>query len=568
MAAGLVKRYREAGEAPPKVIYVDRDCCSQHGPCRVKAMFAGWDELHVRLDIWHFMRHFAAGVTTEAHPLYGILMARLSTCIFEWDREDVAALRRAREGELAARSVGHISEEVVTTHITRRELALHCRRRTRGVEETNRLIRSLISLFDSASGRTLWAFLCWTYERIQQIWMEQQKHLGCIQDPEDLPALHQDGHLEERATWSCAATGTSASDAHFQAYLLEGLMRWNDHWMEDAVKEAPSIRSYSSALREAVDQLSQKVLGRCWDERYRHPWSIHSLLTPPPSSHLPSPPPPSPPPQAPASPADVPSSSMSDEAQVTQIVQLWTALPEVDKQRVNYQPRHQDIPGGPAQWPSTSRLVEAICTKLCSLHKSPTKKSGVSTPRWSKILDSYHHIRELVLNTPRLMAETTLQLFELNQKTLIQWFQRRQKTQEMSVLSQGMAPTNKIPVAPNQLLAPKETLELLPPTSGPRHQFVLPPNLEGQAPVLRPGRRPAAATPTAPGTAPNPTAPGTAQPMSAHLGNLVLNPDNTLSLVLAAPGVSTPSAGPAQLGSTLGAPVSRFTERTDDGGGI
>lgn len=37
--------------------------------------------------------------------------------------------------------------------------------------------------------------------------------------------------------------------------------------------------------------------------------------SPPPSSHPPSPPPPSPP-QAPASPADVPSSSMSDEAQV------------------------------------------------------------------------------------------------------------------------------------------------------------------------------------------------------------------------------------------------------------
>ena len=146
---------------------------------------------------------------------------------------------------------------------------------------------------------------------------------------------------------------------------------------------------------------------------------------------------------------DLREASYFTDLQVTQIVQLWTALPEVDKQRVNYQPRHQvrltsgrfkapkrsgvtpgvesvkrcliGHPGGPAQWPSTSRLVEAICTKLCSLHKSPTKKSGVSTPRWSKILGNYHHIRELVLNTPRLMAETTLQLFELNQKTLIQW---------------------------------------------------------------------------------------------------------------------------------------------------
>ena len=68
MAAGLMKHYREAGEPQPKIMYVDRDCCTQHGPCRVKTMFAEWDGLQVRLDIWHFMRRFAAGVTTEAHP--------------------------------------------------------------------------------------------------------------------------------------------------------------------------------------------------------------------------------------------------------------------------------------------------------------------------------------------------------------------------------------------------------------------------------------------------------------------------------------------------------------------
>ena len=58
---------------------------------------------------------------------------------------------------------------------------------------------------------------------------------------------------------------------HFQAYLLEGLMRWNDDRMEDAVKGSPSVRSYGSTLREAVDQLSRKVLGTRWDERYRTP---------------------------------------------------------------------------------------------------------------------------------------------------------------------------------------------------------------------------------------------------------------------------------------------------------
>ncbi|XP_027139839.1 uncharacterized protein LOC109141445 [Larimichthys crocea] len=214
-------------------------------------------------------------------------MARLSTCIFEWDPEDVAALRHAKEGELAARNVGHISEEVVDTHITRRELALHCRRRTRGVEETNRLI----SLFDSVSGKDTVGVPLLDHERIQQIWKEQQKHLGCIQDPEDFQLYIKTGTLKkggvELCCYRCARgstslesfhlhlnrliPGTSASDVHFQAYLLEGLMRWNDDRMENAVKGTPSIRSYGSALSEAVDQLSQKVLGRCWDECYRTP---------------------------------------------------------------------------------------------------------------------------------------------------------------------------------------------------------------------------------------------------------------------------------------------------------
>ncbi|XP_072233545.1 uncharacterized protein [Leuresthes tenuis] len=286
-----MERYRAAGEEPPRIMYVDGDCCSQHGPCRVKAMFAEWYELQVRLDIWHFMRRFAAGVTTEAHLLYSIFMARLSTCIFEWDPEDVAALRRAKESELAAKKIGHISEETLTTRITRRELALHCRRRTRGVEETTRLIGSLISLFDSTSGKDTLGGPLLNHERIQQIWQEQRKHVGCIQDPEDFPLYIKTGTLKkggvELCCYRCARgstslesfhlhlkrfiPGTSASDAHFQAYLLKGLMRWNDDQMEDAVKGAPAFRSCGSALREAVDQLSQRVLQRRWDERYRTP---------------------------------------------------------------------------------------------------------------------------------------------------------------------------------------------------------------------------------------------------------------------------------------------------------
>ncbi|XP_057191363.1 uncharacterized protein LOC130555280 [Triplophysa rosa] len=205
--------------------------------------------------------------------------------------------------------------------------------------------------------------------------------------------------------------------------------------------------------------------------------------------------------------------------------------------------------------------------KLCALHKSPTKKAGVCTPRWSKILSDYHHIRELVLNSCRLLDETMIQLFELNQRTLIQWFQRRQKNQEMSVLAQGLTPPDPIAVADMQLPPPRENLNEAPSTSSPKHQFILLPNREGQAPLLRPGRQPAAVTRECPIT-PAPTASGDVQPISAPgslLGTLVLNPDMTVSMVIPSSGASTSGAGPAPPASVSApasaAPLSRYTQR-------
>ncbi|XP_028995372.1 uncharacterized protein LOC114848792 [Betta splendens] len=53
MAAGLMRRYREAQVAPPAVLYVGRDCCSLTGRTGTSAMFSEWDQLVVRLDVWH-----------------------------------------------------------------------------------------------------------------------------------------------------------------------------------------------------------------------------------------------------------------------------------------------------------------------------------------------------------------------------------------------------------------------------------------------------------------------------------------------------------------------------------
>ncbi|XP_056461290.1 uncharacterized protein LOC130401506 [Gadus chalcogrammus] len=39
MAAGLMRRYREAGKAPPRVLYVDRDCCAAVGNSATHGMY-------------------------------------------------------------------------------------------------------------------------------------------------------------------------------------------------------------------------------------------------------------------------------------------------------------------------------------------------------------------------------------------------------------------------------------------------------------------------------------------------------------------------------------------------
>lgn len=132
----------------------------------------------------------------------------------------------------------------------------------------------------------------------------------------------------------------------------------------------------------------------------------------------------------------------------------------------------------------------------------------------------------------------------------------------MSVLAQGLTPPDPIDVADTQLPPPREKLDEEASTSGPKHTFIFPPNREGQAPLLRPGRQPAAATTMVCPIAPAPTASGLVQPISAPGSlSLVLNPDMTMSMVIPPSGASTSGAGPAPPAPVSAAPVSRYTQR-------
>lgn len=57
-------------------------------------------------------------------------------------------------------------------------------------------------------------------------------------------------------------TGTSANAEHFQAFLLEGLSRWNEDRAAAAAVDpsAQVLRCYSGHLQHSLNQLSQQLL--------------------------------------------------------------------------------------------------------------------------------------------------------------------------------------------------------------------------------------------------------------------------------------------------------------------
>lgn len=216
MAGGLVKRYQQANVLPPVILYVDCGCCTQAGETKLKMRFSGWPDLIVRLDIWHFMRRLALGCTTDAHQLYPIFMSRLSSCIFEWDAADVALLRNAKKQQLLAQ--GFPTSIDVNKHLTKEELALHCRRRTRGEADTIRLIEQLLQELMGSSGNDSLGVPLLDFERMEHIWGVQRKHVKCIQDPLGVALYIDTGSITKGGvllkTYRCARGSTSLESFH------------------------------------------------------------------------------------------------------------------------------------------------------------------------------------------------------------------------------------------------------------------------------------------------------------------------------------------------------------------
>lgn len=134
-------------------------------------MFPDWPELSIWLDIWHLIRRLSVGYATDANALYATFMSRLNHCIYKWDLEDVEALIAAKKYKLEAMHVENQTDDVFC-HIKSSELAMRCRRTTRGVEETTRLISQLIQSLDGDKGRDTQGVPLINSERMAEIWKQ------------------------------------------------------------------------------------------------------------------------------------------------------------------------------------------------------------------------------------------------------------------------------------------------------------------------------------------------------------------------------------------------------------
>lgn len=201
-ANGIMDRYSRAHHPPPAVLYTDRDCCNQEQRSKYQRLFHKWDRLKIRIDSWHYIRRLSKACVNESHPLYGTFMNRVSAVLFEWDCIDLNLLKQAKKEELENSGIPSPSDDLITKSISKKELAQHCKRRTRGTEETTQLLDRLFSALakkTDALGVPLFR------DDYMDIWETEKRHVKCLQDPEGVLLYTKTGELKKEDTLSIDA---------------------------------------------------------------------------------------------------------------------------------------------------------------------------------------------------------------------------------------------------------------------------------------------------------------------------------------------------------------------------
>ena len=285
MANGLQERYKSAKVSPSSVLYIELDCYSESGNTRYHSLFHTWEGLLVRLDVWHFMKRFRDACTSQAHPFCQTFLRQLSTCIFEWDPEDYKELFNAKREELQAQKLKP-NDQAVTKAITKTELAFHCRRRTRSVQRTKESIEDLLLTYTGVTD-SMGVPLFKRHEMVET-YKRQGSHIACIQDPANVSLYAQIGQLKKGnrhlSKLRCARGSASLEQFHhhitsfipgqranainFQAYLIDGLARWNTARMDSVeVKSLETLRSFDVELVTVFNHMHLGVYRKPFNER-------------------------------------------------------------------------------------------------------------------------------------------------------------------------------------------------------------------------------------------------------------------------------------------------------------
>ncbi|KAI8503596.1 hypothetical protein Bbelb_185670 [Branchiostoma belcheri] len=118
---------------------------------------------------------------------------------------------------------------------------------------------------------------------MREIWEQQKKHVRCLQDPPEVELYTITGSLKKGGTvlpvYRCGRgttslecfhlhlnrfiPGTSASAVNFQAYLLEGVTRWNRARADAAVdchqQGHSDVRTFDTQLQSKANSLSLDI---------------------------------------------------------------------------------------------------------------------------------------------------------------------------------------------------------------------------------------------------------------------------------------------------------------------
>jgi hypothetical protein len=72
---------------------------------------------------------------------------------------------------------------------------------------------------------------------------------------------------------------------------------------------------------------------------------------------------------------------------------------------------------------------------LCDKHQQAKKtQGGKYTSRWRLILSDYNAVKARLLNSQRLLGDTNLTLFTINERTLLSWFKDTVRRNEIKIL--------------------------------------------------------------------------------------------------------------------------------------